>query len=196
MDVTHLGSPSWCQRSRVSGQRPISINGTRSTGCECIYRRKRSRSFIHRVPYTSLSQAYSVVHMSPHNYHSNRMEIYHMVLLQPRTPKTQICRLLRLLATQCKIPGWRRRESNPHFRDATAACSRYTTSPRPLLNMLFYKSTSGNSTYFYTAFGESSELPRIVADYFIYRLAFRLWFTIGRITYSHQLNDSYILRDC
>ncbi len=24
---------------------------------------------------------------------------------------------------------WRRRESNPHFRDATAACSRYTTSP-------------------------------------------------------------------
>ena len=25
---------------------------------------------------------------------------------------------------------WRRRESNPHFRDATAACSRYTTSPK------------------------------------------------------------------
>jgi hypothetical protein len=25
---------------------------------------------------------------------------------------------------------WRRRESNPHFRDATAVCSRYTTSPR------------------------------------------------------------------
>ena len=24
---------------------------------------------------------------------------------------------------------WRRRESNPHFRDATAVCSRYTTSP-------------------------------------------------------------------
>jgi hypothetical protein len=25
--------------------------------------------------------------------------------------------------------GWRRGESNPHFRDATAVCSRYTTSP-------------------------------------------------------------------
>ncbi len=24
---------------------------------------------------------------------------------------------------------WRRGESNPHFRDATAVCSRYTTSP-------------------------------------------------------------------
>ncbi len=28
---------------------------------------------------------------------------------------------------------WRRRESNPHLRDATAACSRYTTSPKTLL---------------------------------------------------------------
>ena len=25
---------------------------------------------------------------------------------------------------------WRRGESNPHFRDATAVCSRYTTSPK------------------------------------------------------------------
>ena len=48
---------------------------------------------------------------------------------------------------------------------------------------------------FLAAIGESSELPRIVAHYCFYRLALRLRFSIGRITDSHQLNDSCIIRD-
>ena len=52
-----------------------------------------------------------------------------------------------------------------------------------------------NSTYFYAAFGESSELPRIVANYFFYRLAFRLGFAVRRIAENHQLNDDYIFRN-
>jgi hypothetical protein len=42
---------------------------------------------------------------------------------------------------------WRRGESNPHFRDATAACSRYTTSPDlpvyPILARPFVNSRLG-----------------------------------------------------
>jgi len=36
---------------------------------------------------------------------------------------------LRINASPCRTKTWRRRESNPHSCDATAVCSRYTTSP-------------------------------------------------------------------
>ena len=42
-----------------------------------------------------------------------------------------------------------------------------------------------NSTYFYADFGESSELPRIVAGNFFYRLPFRLGLAAGRIAEGH-----------
>jgi len=42
-----------------------------------------------------------------------------------------------------------------------------------------------NSTYFYADFGESSELPLIVANDFFYRLTFRLGFAAGRIAEGH-----------
>ncbi len=38
-------------------------------------------------------------------------------------------RILRFDASPYSTKGWRRRESNPHSGDATAVCSRYTTSP-------------------------------------------------------------------
>ena len=53
-----------------------------------------------------------------------------------------------------------------------------------------------NSTYFYAAFGENSELPRIVANDFFYRLTLRLGFAVSRITESHQLYDDYIVGNC
>ena len=52
-----------------------------------------------------------------------------------------------------------------------------------------------NLILFLAAFDESSELPLIVAHYCFYRLALRLGFTIGRITYGHQLNDINIIGD-
>ena len=52
-----------------------------------------------------------------------------------------------------------------------------------------------NSTYFYPAFGESSELPCIVANDFFYRLTLRLGFAAGRITEGHQFNDGNIFWD-
>ncbi len=38
--------------------------------------------------------------------------------------------ILTTCAFGAKEMKWRRRESNPHLRDATAVCSRYTTSPK------------------------------------------------------------------
>ena len=46
----------------------------------------------------------------------------------------QVCKTARI--------HWRRRESNPHFRDATAACSRYTTSPISSILALLYRPLS------------------------------------------------------
>ena len=43
----------------------------------------------------------------------------------------QVCKTARI--------HWRRRESNPHFRDATAACSRNTTSPISSTVALLYR---------------------------------------------------------
>ena len=50
-----------------------------------------------------------------------------------------------------------------------------------------------NSTYFLSGFRQSSELPRIVANDFFYRLTLRLGFAAGRITEGHQLYDDYIV---
>ena len=40
--------------------------------------------------------------------------------------------MTRVGASPYRTRGWRRRESNPHSGDATAVCSRYTTSPRTI----------------------------------------------------------------
>ena len=53
-----------------------------------------------------------------------------------------------------------------------------------------------NSTYFYADFDESSELPRIVANDFFYRLTLRLGFAAGRIAEGHQFNDGYTFGNC
>ena len=42
-----------------------------------------------------------------------------------------------------------------------------------------------NSKYFYDASGDSSKLPCIIANDFLYRLTLRLWFAVGRIAYGH-----------
>ena len=53
--------------------------------------------------------------------------------------KTPFFGLLWPSASKCRTYKWRRRESNPHFRDATAACSRYTTPPGLRFMTLFYR---------------------------------------------------------
>ena len=63
---------------------------------------------------------------------------------------------LRLLADQYYSKEWRRRESNPHFRDATAACSRYTTSP-------------WNTKVFYTIVSKKSKVPFVKTQNFFNR---------------------------
>jgi hypothetical protein len=50
-----------------------------------------------------------------------------------------------------------------------------------------------NSSYFYADSGESSELPRIIANDFFYRLTCRLGFAAGRIAEGHQFYDDYIV---
>ena len=68
--------------------------------------------------------------------------------------------------------------------------------PEITLEYVILQERFRNSSYFYAAFDENSELPRIVADDFFYRLAFRLGFAAGRITEGHQLYDDYIAGNC
>ncbi len=89
---------------------------------------------------------------------------------------------------------WRRRESNPHFRDATAACSRYTTSPESS-SKAFFRKVSKSQKLFKSCYTKNLELPLIIAEYFLYRLALRLLWLIGRITNRHQLDYSDISRN-
>ena len=95
---------------------------------------------------------------------------------------------------------WRRRESNPHFRDATAACSRYTTSP----NLPYFTLSHPKSEIFLVrqlpAAGQPWRMknlkpPALVADYFFHRLSLRLFWLVRRIPDRHKLNYRNILRD-
>ena len=68
-----------------------------------------------------------------------------ITFLRLRNRSTEGPPSLRLRRTSCVArlrpseAGWRRGESNPHFRDATAACSRYTTSPSLPICPIFSK---------------------------------------------------------
>ncbi len=65
--------------------------------------------------------------------------------------------------------------------------------PETTFNYNILQERFRNSTFFYVVFDKSSELPRIVADYFFYRLTIRLGLAAGRIAEGHQLYDDYIV---
>ena len=80
---------------------------------------------------------------------------------------------------------WRRRELNPHLRNAIAACSRCTTSPTSIFAII-----SNLNSFFHNML----ELPLVIADNFFYRLTADFPLLVGRVSNRHKLNHRNILR--
>lgn len=67
--------------------------------------------------------------------------------------------------------------------------------PETTFGILILLNIFSEFNFFLAVLSKSSKVPLLVANDFLNRLTLWLRFTVGRITYSHQLDDGYTFGD-